>query len=32
MQKFNKMILDLQASSNKINFFPERFNDVLVKW
>ncbi|UWD35401.1 valine--tRNA ligase [Mycoplasma cottewii] len=32
MEKFNKMILDLQASNNKINFFPERFNDVLIRW
>ncbi|WP_035358885.1 valine--tRNA ligase [[Acholeplasma] multilocale] len=32
MDSFAQMILDLQNSDEKINFFPERFNDVLNKW
>lgn len=32
MKPFKEMILNLQSSDEMINFYPKRFNDVLIKW
>ncbi|UZK64046.1 valine--tRNA ligase [Mycoplasma mycoides subsp. capri] len=32
MDKFKNMVIDLQNSDNKINFYPNRFSDVLNRW
>ncbi|AUM62700.1 valine--tRNA ligase [Spiroplasma monobiae] len=32
MEPLAKQVLDLQESSDAINFFPNRFNDTLNKW
>ncbi|WP_434326013.1 valine--tRNA ligase [Mycoplasma leachii] len=32
MDKFKNMVINLQNSNNKINFYPNRFSDVLNRW
>ncbi|KEZ20503.1 valine--tRNA ligase [Mycoplasma capricolum] len=32
MDKFKNMVIDLQNSDNRINFYPNRFSDVLNRW
>nr|VZK65460.1 Valine--tRNA ligase [Mycoplasma feriruminatoris] len=32
MDKFKDMVINLQNSDNRINFYPNRFSDVLNRW